>query len=90
MWNSPEHRYVNDAKFKQIVDILEHLIHSAEFTPSEIREAAMLATIHHELKTVKPIIVSREDYEYFKYNHDNKTKPEEPLRSKFLKEDWES
>ena len=46
--NSPHSRYRRDRAFATLVDTLELLIHRAEYTPTEIREAAMLAQIHHE------------------------------------------
>jgi hypothetical protein len=41
-------RYLTDAVFHQLVDTLHALISQAEFTPTEIREAAMLAQILYE------------------------------------------
>jgi hypothetical protein len=52
----PEYRYRNDATFRHVVDALEHLIVSASLTPSEVREAAMLACIHHEMRTPRPVL----------------------------------
>jgi hypothetical protein len=45
---SPEIRYHRDAQFHTIVDHLELLIREAQFTGTELREAAILACIHHE------------------------------------------
>ena len=42
---TPNEKYENDNAYRQLVDVLTALIHQAEFTPSEIREACMLACI---------------------------------------------
>lgn len=47
---SPEEKYLNDSRYHQLVDFIENFLRKAEFSPSEIREAAMLACIHFELK----------------------------------------
>lgn len=55
---SPEHRYQRDAMFRGIVDMLEAWIHRAKLTPTEVREAAVLATIHYEARrTDGPIYI---------------------------------
>lgn len=46
---TPEERYMCDASFRQLVDTMEAMVRHARFTPSEMREAAMLASIHYEL-----------------------------------------
>ena len=44
------YRYQTDPQF-------ESFIHRAEFTPSEIREAAMLASINYELTHIRKVYV---------------------------------
>ena len=46
--HSIERRYFSDPMVKALVDSLENHIHELQFTPSEIRECAMLAAIHYE------------------------------------------
>lgn len=51
MISSPvEQRYHNDIRFRALVDYLEAAIHAAEFTPSELREAATLASCNYEMR----------------------------------------
>ena len=47
-WQDPEYRYLHDAAFHQLVDMVEAAIHRAEYTPSEMRQAALLACLHYE------------------------------------------
>jgi hypothetical protein len=46
---TPEEKYLHDPMFHTLVDKLEALIHEAQFTPSEMREAAIFACIRYEL-----------------------------------------
>jgi len=47
-------KYQNDPQYKQTVDIMEHLIRENQFTPSEIREMAVLACINYEMSRPNP------------------------------------
>jgi len=49
---TPEEKYLNDPRYRHLVDTVAALIHAAEFTPSEIREACMLGCIHYEQSRV--------------------------------------
>jgi hypothetical protein len=44
----PRDRYERDPHFRALVDVLYHHIEAAHFTPTEIREAAILAQIRYE------------------------------------------
>lgn len=55
--DSVEDRYQRDPQFRTVVDMLEHLIRGAQMTPTEVREAAILATIHYESYTVRPYLI---------------------------------
>ena len=57
----PEQRYLQDVAFKQLVDMLEHFIIKADYSPTELREAAMLAAIHYEYHTVRQRFIFKED-----------------------------
>ena len=50
-------RYKNDPMFRALVDNLRHQIMEARYTPTEIREAAMLAQIMYEEMTLRPLLL---------------------------------
>lgn len=52
-WMTAEDRYRHDVAFKQLVDVLEYQIQELRLTPTEIREAAVLACLHFEQKRVR-------------------------------------
>lgn len=52
-YSIPEYRYTHDRNFKNLVDLMHHFIQKAEYTPSEVREAALLACIHYESYQVR-------------------------------------
>ena len=56
-FNTPEHRYQHDNQFKALVDMMAAYISQCRYTPSEMREAAILASIMHERITIRKIIV---------------------------------
>ena len=57
---TPEDRYNSDPQFRVLVDMLHNAIRNAQYTPTEIREDAMLAAIHHDMTTVRsPFIVRK-------------------------------
>lgn len=54
---SLEDRLMNDPKFRLLVDTFFMYIRDAEFTPTEIREAAMLAQIKFESTQIRHILM---------------------------------
>jgi hypothetical protein len=57
----PRERYMFDPEFHSIVDMLESMLHKTQFTPTELREAVMLAAIKYEGKTIKPLYQENPD-----------------------------
>lgn len=51
---SPEEKYMQDPEYHLLVDMLENFIHRNQYTPSEIREAAMFACIRYEMRKPMP------------------------------------
>ncbi len=54
---TPREKYQHDLQYRELVNTLESFIHHAQFTPSELREAAILAAINYEMRKPRPIIV---------------------------------
>ena len=48
-YDTPRQRYMNDPQFRNLVEYMESHIRAANFTPSEMREAAVLASINYEM-----------------------------------------
>lgn len=44
----PEERYERDPIFRSLVDTMTHFIITAQYTPTELREAALLASIRYD------------------------------------------
>ena len=55
-------RYQTDAQFRQLVDMLYASIDNAQFSPSEIREAAMLAHVLYEERQIRPMLVTDAEF----------------------------
>ncbi len=53
----PTERYHTDPHFRQLVDMLYVAVEQAQFTPTEIREAVMLAQIKYEEVHIRPLIL---------------------------------
>lgn len=53
-------KYENDTRYRKVVDIMETLIYENEFTPSEMREMAVLASIRYEMTKPMSFAVEKE------------------------------
>jgi hypothetical protein len=56
-------RYVNDPSFRNLVATLTSSIAMAEFSPTEIRQAAMQACINYEMTHLRPTIFKADNPE---------------------------
>jgi hypothetical protein len=54
---TPEDRYRRDVTFRTLVDTMTHMIIDCQFTPTELREAAMLAAILYETRYARREVV---------------------------------
>jgi hypothetical protein len=54
---SPDERYYNDPIFQRLVDSIYMQIREGSFTPTELREAAMLASIRYSERNLSPKMV---------------------------------
>jgi hypothetical protein len=50
-------RYTRDPEYHHLVDMMESMIVRNQFTPSEMREAAVMASINYENHRVRTYIV---------------------------------
>ncbi len=50
-----EERYLRDPEFHNLVSALEKMIAEYQFTPTEVREAAMLACVRAEERRPFPV-----------------------------------
>jgi|LGOV01.1.fsa_nt_gb hypothetical protein len=48
-----EYRYRTDSMFHMLVDTIESQIYNGYYTPSELREAVILASTHYEVHCAK-------------------------------------
>lgn len=55
--DSPREKYMNDPEYNRLVCVLESMIERAQFTPSELREACVLACINYEMRHVRGIAI---------------------------------
>ena len=57
---TPKDRLLNDPEYNNLVRMLESLIEQARFTPSELREACILACINYEMRHVRQHTIPKE------------------------------
>jgi|GEM_PF-1413982 len=50
---TPREKYMNDPEYHHLVRTLEQLIEQAKFTPSELREACILASINYKMRHIR-------------------------------------
>ena len=57
----PRDRYERDVEFRALVDMMRAMIHRSQFSPSEMREAAILACTMYEMMNARPVKLSHKD-----------------------------
>lgn len=55
---TPKEKYMNDPEYNHLVKTLEQMIEQARFTPSELREAVILACINYEMRHVREMQIA--------------------------------
>lgn len=58
---TPKERYQNDPVFRQLVEVLRHYLEEnacRQYTPTELREAVMLAASMYEFTHIRPIVMT--------------------------------
>jgi len=50
---TPREKYYNDPEYNRLVSLLEQMIERSHFTPSELREACILASINYEMRNIR-------------------------------------
>lgn len=50
---TPREKYMNDPEYHQLVCMLESFVERGHYTPSEMREAVVLACINYEMRHVR-------------------------------------
>lgn len=55
-------RYEQDPLFRTMVDTLTWAIESGHITPTEAREAAMLAQLTYEERHARPVVFTRDQF----------------------------
>lgn len=75
-WPDPRTRYYHDPSFAALVNQMTAFIMRCEFTPSEMREAAILASIRYEEMRIDKRIINPELEMALRVVHDINNKGE--------------
>lgn len=59
----PRDRYFNDPQFKSLMDYMTSFLMNCDFTPSEMRMAAVLASIKYEEMNIRNHVIVRPELE---------------------------
>lgn len=60
-WRSVSDRYQTDSAFHALVDMLQAQLHGGNYTPTELREAVMLAATLYENTHIRPLIFTKQE-----------------------------
>lgn len=53
---SAEERYQNDPQFHALVDMIQHELERGTFTPTELREAVIIAATKYEMRHLRHFV----------------------------------
>lgn len=56
-----DQNYMMNPEYKMLVDYMEKAIREHQYSPSEMREAAVLACVHYEMRNPRPHFMRIED-----------------------------
>ena len=56
-----DQNYMMNPEYKMLVDYMEKDIRDHQYSPSEMREAAVLACVHYEMRNPRPHFMNMED-----------------------------
>ena len=73
-------KYHNDPEYHMLVDTIEILVHRAKFTPSEIREACILACTRYEMNTLSGVKLPSKESHALDVLHQFSHSVQEPYR----------
>ena len=59
-----DEKYKSDNTFRTLVDMLRAYLRQYQFTPSELRQASMLASTMHVCENVQPLYIIKDEYPY--------------------------
>lgn len=62
MSDSIRERYQNNTEFHRLVSLFQHVLREAQFPPSEIREALLLAMVINEAENPLPSMFRLRDF----------------------------
>jgi len=58
-YDDVKHRYLNDPQFRSLVDYMIATILNLDYSPSEMRDAVMMAALVVEERKLRPVVVDR-------------------------------
>ncbi len=76
----PEERYLRDPVFHNLVDLLSNFLEEnamSQWTPTELREAVVLATCRYEMMHVRPLIIDVGKYRFGEHHGKDNRKDDE-------------
>jgi DNA-binding CsgD family transcriptional regulator len=70
---TPRERYQTDPQFHALVEYILHFLYEARFSPTELREAAMLAAIIYDQQNPAPPMLMKQEEDILRWLNRGKT-----------------